>query len=275
MQSELTVVGTKNIHVEKLYSDSIALKTPGDIRTHSVNGFKFDFESTAGNIHCSGTTLANQINVRTRGFGVSGSFIFKLINYQLLNGFIIRAQNIQLDKMQGDLLYAINDSGSITTNACYVEASKFVTLNGRLHLQNVHKFAEMYLLEGGQMEVSGFHGKLLAKLNGGRGRFQLTEVYGDSRIEQQLADDSSEELVLNVSDFVLENNAVRVDARRIELEQRLDDCKECLDAAGKTFRKENANVQASDEDSLTVRSSGVVRMGRMSWTDTLRLKFNA
>lgn len=74
VQSELTVESLKNIHLEKLYSDSISLITPGDIRTHNVNGFKFNFESTAGNIHCSGNTLANQINVRTRGNGVKNNY---------------------------------------------------------------------------------------------------------------------------------------------------------------------------------------------------------
>lgn len=171
------------------------------------------------------------------------------------------------------MLYAICDSGCITTNSCYVEASKFVTLNGRLHLQNVHKFAEMYLLNGGDMEVSGFHGKLLAKLNGGRGRFQLTEVYGESLIEA--LGESPEELLVNVSDFVLENNALNVDGERIEMEPRLDEYKQYVDASGKSFRMENANVQSTDEDTLNVVSKGVVRMGRMSWTDTLRLKFNA
>lgn len=174
--------------------------------------------------------------------------------------------------MQGDILFAISDSGCITTNACYVEAAKFVTLNGRLHLQNVHKFAEMYLLDGGDMEVSGFHGKLLAKLNGGRGRFQLTEVYGDSLIET--LGESPEELLVNVSDFVLENNAMNVDADRIELDTRLEEYEKFVDDERKTFRMENPNVQLTDEDMLKVKSKGVVRMGKMSWTDTLRLKFN-
>lgn len=130
----------------------------------------------------------------------------------------------------------------------------------------------MYLLDGGELEVSGFHGKILAKMNGGKARFQLTEVYGDSLIEA--LGDTPEELVINVSDFVLENNSVNVEAARIELESRLEEYKQFLESEQKLFRLENANQQATDEDRLMVVSKGMVRLGQMSWTDTLRLKFN-
>lgn len=256
----MDISGQRNIHIERLYSDSVRLRTTtGDISTRNLNGFRFDFATDGGNVHCDGNTLANQIDIRTRGHG-----------------------NIHLAKMQGDLLYAICDSGSITTESCYSEASKFVTLNGRLVLRNVHKFSEMYLLEGGSIEVTGFHGRLVAKLNsGGRASFQLTEVYGDSCIEALGGRQNGEEvrLTVNVSDFVLENNTLEVKAEegaRIQLDGTLDEYREHLSSAGDSFRRENPviNVGGQDEDQLTVRSAGDVRLGKMSWTDTLMLKFN-
>lgn len=260
VQSDVDISGQRNIHIERLYSDSVRLRTTtGDINTRNLNGFRFDFETDGGNVHCAGNTLANQIDIRTRGNG-----------------------NIHLAKMQGDLLYAICDSGSITTESCYSEASKFVTLNGRLVLRNVHKFSEMYLLDGGSMEVTGFHGRLVAKLNsGGRASFQLTEVYGDSCIEAMGDRRDGEEvrLTVNVSDFVLENNTLEVRAEegaKIELDGTLDEYREHLSSEGESFRHENPvmNVGGQDDDQLTVRSAGDVRLGKMSWTDTLMLKFN-
>lgn len=233
--------------------------TSGDISTHNLNGFRFDFATDGGNVHCTGNTLANQIDIRTRGHG-----------------------NIHLTKMQGDLLYAISDSGSITTESCYSEASKFVTLNGRLVLRNVHKFSEMYLLSGGSIEVTGFHGRLVAKLNEtGRASFQITELHGDSCIEALGGAEKGEDvrLKVNLSDFVLGNNALDVSTAggaQIRVDATLDEYREHLSSNGDTFRRDNPEVDLGDQDDnlLTVRSAGDVHLGKMSWTDTLMKKFN-
>lgn len=174
-----------------------------------------------------------------------------------------------MDKIQGDLLFAICDSGSITTDSCYSEASKFVSLNGKLNLKNVHKFCEMYLLEaGGELDVSGFHGRLQAKMNGGRLRFQLTEVYGDSCI---FAMGKPEELIINVSDFVIENTAMEMTAGNIIVEDSLAHMEGCVLEKG-IFRSVNDNLEMS-EDKLTVTTGGELRLGKMSWTDSLKLRF--
>lgn len=167
-------------------------------------------------------------------------------------------------------MYAICDSGSITTNSCYAEASKFVSLNGRLLLKNVHKFAEMYLLEaGGELDVSGFHGTLQAKTNGGRLRFQLTEVYGDSCI---VAMNGPEELILNMSEFVLENTELEMVAEQVLLDDSVEYLREAILEKG-IFRLEHPNLEGRD-DKLSVSSDGMVKLGKMSWADTIRLKMN-
>lgn len=167
-------------------------------------------------------------------------------------------------------MYAICDSGTITTNSCYAEASKFVSLNGKLLLKNVHKFAEMYLLEaGGELDVSGFHGTLQAKTNGGRLRFQLTEVYGDSCI---VAMGNPEELLLNMSEFVLENTELEMVAGEILLSNSVEHLSEALLEKG-IFRLAHPNLQDS-EDKLSVSTDGTMQLGKMSWADTLRLKMN-
>lgn len=78
VKSNLQIESTYNVHVEKLYSDEINVLTSANISTHNLQGFSFDFESTAGNIQCTGNTLAHQIKARVRGDGVRyWFFVFK------------------------------------------------------------------------------------------------------------------------------------------------------------------------------------------------------
>lgn len=82
VKSDLDINSSRDVHLEKLYSDEIKLQTMGNITTKNLQGFKFDFESETGNIHCAGNTLANQINIRTRDNGVCfWCKLFYLINY--------------------------------------------------------------------------------------------------------------------------------------------------------------------------------------------------
>lgn len=278
VQSELNITGAeqRNIHVERLYSDAVRLQTcgGGNISTRNLNGFRFEFVTHGGgSVHCAGNTLANQITIQANDTG-----------------------NVHLAKMQGDLLYVLCDSGCIRTDSCYTEASKFVTHSGHLDLHNVHKFAEMYVLEAGRLDVSGFHGRLMARLSAAAtAQLQLTEVYGDSSIEivgenvPAEAEDGTPaarrgELILNVSDFVLENNEIDVrvegtSGARVRLAETLADSLEsewwdCVSAEADVFHRVNPNLNASDDDRLQVRSFGDVLLGKMSWTDTLKLKLN-
>ena len=168
--------------------------------------------------------------------------------------------------MQGDLLYAICDSGYIRTNSCYTEASKFVSLNGKLILKNVHKFAEVYLLDGGELDLTGFHGTLQAKTNGGRLKYQLTEIHGESIIE---ANKNPESLEIFISDFVEENTGIHIEAGEIVFDPRVQHLENCLN--GKVLQIEHLNAEMAS-DKLTVSTLGTLKLGKMSWADTLNLK---
>lgn len=172
------------------------------------------------------------------------------------------------------MMYAICDSGTITTNSCYSEASKFVSQNGSLNLQNVHKVSEMYLLEaGGHMTITGFHGTLLAKSKGGcQLQFQLTELYGDSCIEVLSHSFGDSRLQLNVSEFVEEHTKLEIIASEIELTENMKHLQEYIQEPG-VLRMEQINLELSD-DKLKVITSGSVKLGKMSWADTVRQKMN-
>lgn len=77
VRSDLNISSASgNIHIEKLYSDDIKIRTTKNIFTKNLQGFKFDLESTdGGDIHCAGSTLANQIHIRTRNNGVCNEIL--------------------------------------------------------------------------------------------------------------------------------------------------------------------------------------------------------
>lgn len=172
-----------------------------------------------------------------------------------------------MDKVQGDLMFAICDSGKITTNSCYVEASKFVTLNGKLHLKNVHKFAEIYLLEMGELNVTGFHGRLQAITNKGRLSFQFTELYGESFIRANEPD----EMIINISEFVEDNVRIDIDATAIKLNDNLSYLHKHLNEDCKQFRYSN-DLLDLNEDKLIVNTNSNITLGKMSWMDTIKFK---
>lgn len=71
VKSDLHITATRSVHIEKMYSDDIIVLTScGDITTRNLQGFRLEFETHRGNVHCDGNTLANQIFIRTRGNGV-------------------------------------------------------------------------------------------------------------------------------------------------------------------------------------------------------------
>lgn len=169
--------------------------------------------------------------------------------------------------MLGDCLSAITESGTISTESCYSEESKFVTTNGRLHLKNVHKSSEVLTLDGGTLDVTGFHGTLKAKTNGGRSKFQLTEIYGESSIESI----DPKEFTVNISEFVEENTRISTDVKGVELQPTLSHLSDKISEGGQ-FRLGDADRTA---DQLTLKSNGNLRLGKMSWTDMIKLKFSS
>lgn len=163
--------------------------------------------------------------------------------------------------MLGDSLTAITENGIISTNSCYAENSKFITQKGGLHLKNVHKKSEMYLLDAGDVDVTGFHGTLNLTSNGGTLQFQLTEVYGDSCIDAQ----NPTKLNVNISEFVEHHTCLSIEANKIVLDSTLEHFEKYRngDAAadGSESRMEVGDRDMSD-DLLKIRTNGDLTLGK-------------
>lgn len=178
-------------------------------------------------------------------------------------------QNIHLNQVLGDSMTAISENGTISTNSCYAENSKFITQKGGLHLKNVHKKSELYSLDGGDLDVTGFHGILNATTNGGTINFQLTEIYGESSIEAQ----NPTQFAINISEFVEEHTCLSIIANQINLDSTLDhfEIKNNADG-GDELQSGNRDVC---DDLLTIRTNGCLKLGKLSWMDTMKLKLSA
>lgn len=170
--------------------------------------------------------------------------------------------------MLGDSLTAISEDGIISTNSCYAENSKFITQKGGLHLKNVHKKSELYLLDGGDLDVTGFHGILNATTNGGTLNFQLTEIYGESSIEAQ----SPIVFNVNISEFVEQHTCLNVNAATIEIDDTLTQFEKCQKDAGDELHSGNRDI---NDDQLTIRTNGHLKLGKLSWMDSMKLKLAA
>lgn len=179
-------------------------------------------------------------------------------------------QDIYLHKILGDRLTAISENGVISTDSCYSENSKFITQKGELQLKNVHKQSELFVLDGGRLNVTGFHGILRAKTKGGILDFQLTEVYGNSYIE---ANDPIA-LNVNISEFVEQHTCLSINANEITIDSSLQHFKDSQTLSDKGKKLEIGNSDLI-EDNLTIRTNGHLNLGKMSWMDTIKLKISA
>lgn len=137
-------------------------------------------------------------------------------------------------------------------------------------MKNVHKRSELYMLNGGELDVTGFHGILRAKTKGGKLNFQLTEIYGDSCIEA--IDPAS--LNINISEFVEQHTCLSINAKKINIDSHLEHFKE-QQTAVETGEKIEIGNRDINEDSLTIQTNGDLNLGKMSWMDTIKLKFSA
>lgn len=174
-------------------------------------------------------------------------------------------QNININKVQGDVLEAICETGTITTQSCYVEQSKFIAIQGHLHLKNVHKYSQMFLPDGGSMNVTGFHGRLSSRSYGGDISFQFTELYGESLIQA----DVPESFTVNISEFVEENTCIHATAKvDLTLDDTLAHLSEKINMSG-DFQIGNSDLC---DDQLRIVTSGSLRIGKLSWLDTLQFR---
>lgn len=171
--------------------------------------------------------------------------------------------------MLGDSLTAITENGIISTNSCYAENSKFITHSGGLHLKNVHKKSELFMLEGGDLDVTGFHGVLNTKTTGGTLNFQLTEIYGDSVIEAL----DPKTFNVNISEFVEQHTCLTVNANQITVNTSLQfEINQKDDGSGEQLQNGNRDL---NDDLLTIQTNGNIKLGKMSWMDSIKLKLSA
>lgn len=170
----------------------------------------------------------------------------------------------------GDSLTAITENGDISTQSCYVEESKFITQRGSLHLKNVHKKSELFLLDGGDIDVTGFHGVLNATTNGGNLNFQLTEIYGESHIEAK----NPNQFNVNISEFVEEHTCLAISAHEIQCDQSLEHFEKYNQNSGDCAKLQTGNRDVID-DLLTINTNGKLKLGKLSWMDTVKMKLSA
>lgn len=173
-----------------------------------------------------------------------------------------------MQKALGDSLTAITEDGTISTDSCYSEHSKFITQKGGLHLKNVHKASELIVLDGGEVNVTGFHGHLQARTNGGKLNFQLTEIYGDSFIEAQ----NPNSFILNISEFVEQHTCLSIAATTITLDPNVSEFN--VQHSNGTDKLESGNRDLIP-DQLSIQTNGKLNLGKLSWMEAIQLKFAA
>lgn len=162
-------------------------------------------------------------------------------------------------------MIAESEFGEIATECCYSEESKFITNKGKLILKNIHKSSEINLLNGGSLIATGFHGKLHVKAFNSSLDLQLTEIYDESLIEAT----DPKQFNVNISEFIEEHTCVLVEANAIELHPTLSHLNEHLSSKGNFSKGDSDRVP----DSLTIKTNGNVQLGKMSWMDTIKIKF--
>lgn len=160
---------------------------------------------------------------------------------------------------------AQTESGRITTECCYSEESKFVTNNGELQLKNIHKSSEISLTNGGKLNATGFHGKLQVKSSRSDIDLQLTEIYGESSIEAN----DPKMFNVNISDLIEEHSCISAEAKEIQLQESLSHLSDKL-SNNTRFSIGNPDLVP---DILTIKTNGNLQLGKMSWMDTIKMKF--
>lgn len=170
----------------------------------------------------------------------------------------------------GGNLTAITDGGNISTGSCYSEHSRFITLKGNLDLQNVHKTSEIVALGCQYANITGFHGNLQARLNGGKLNFQLSELHGDSFIDAR----NPSSFIANISEYVEQHTCLSIAANIITLDPSIN---------VSNMRRNNTNgldtLESGNPDNissrLTIQTNSKLQLGKLSWMKTILKKLEA
>ncbi|XP_020806653.1 protein FAM185A [Drosophila serrata] len=242
VRSDVCAVGKGNVRVEGIQSELLRVKAEGGILTKNVKATNISLYSENGNINCMGTLLGKVTEIETH------------------NG------NIIMDKLQGDSLTASTKSGSIVTDCCYVEESKFQTETGRLELKNVHKTSQVHVHDSADLSMTGVHGNLQVVTKGGSLNIQLSELVGHNKIDAQ---NLTDEAVIYISQTIEQDLNIDVGASVVSLDTELEHLAHALSKDKSRFLLSNEN-----QHKLMVSSTGQkgVRLGKQSWSDMMRQK---
>ncbi|KAH8300666.1 hypothetical protein KR018_006205 [Drosophila ironensis] len=264
IRSDVSVQGKAGVRVENIQSELLEIKAEGPIITKNVKATKVSLFSENGNINCQGTLLGQITEIETH------------------NG------NIAMTKLQGDNLKCSTKAGSILTDCCYVEKSRFETQTGRLELKNVHKTSEVHVHQKAELNMSefllfclllakeihirivfhaaGVHGNLQVVTKGGSLNLQLSELEGHSQIE---ADNLQDEAVVHISQAIEQELNIEVSACKVSLADELGHVAHALNEDKNKFHLRNEK-----KGRLLINSTGDkgVRLGKQSWSDMMRQK---
>ncbi|EDV37979.1 uncharacterized protein Dana_GF13727 [Drosophila ananassae] len=245
VRSDVCVEGQAGVRVENTQSELLKVNAKGGIITKNVKATKISLYSENGNINCQGTLLGKITEIETH------------------NG------NISMDKLQGDNLNCSTKAGSIITDCCYVEKSKFQTETGRLELKNVHKTSEVHVHKSAELNMTGVHGNLQVVSKGGSLNLQLSELEGHSKIE---ANNLKDDAVINISQTIEQDLNIEISASKVSLEKELEHVMHALSEDKNKFLLSNVNKHR-----LLINSTGEkgVRLGKQSWSDMMRQKLQA
>lgn len=163
-------------------------------------------------------------------------------------------------------MHASTENGELLTNSCYVNSSIFETNCGNLLLHNVHKNAEINILQKGRLEMTGFHGTLNAKVNSGQVKVQFSEILEKNVITFN----GTEPIEIFISDLIEDNSFVDIKAKEIEVDESIKT------KSGKNIFKDSFLLgESSKKNTLSIESKkGFVKLGKMSWADSLKLKMS-
>lgn len=173
-----------------------------------------------------------------------------------------------MDKIQGLILNATTENGSISTEACYAVNSEFTTTAGKLRLKNIHMNTKIRLLEGGELHLTGFHGTLDVQSNAGALKFQLDEISGKSCIVAK----ASKSLDLSISDWVEENAFITANAGEVILNGTLSHLAEKIMNCENHERLVIGDSATGTNPSLTISSDGPLVLGKLSWIDSFNIQ---
>lgn len=163
---------------------------------------------------------------------------------------------------------AITENGSISTEACYAVKSKFTTTAGKLRLKNIHMTTEIRMLEGGDLDLTGFHGTLNVKSNAAALKFQLAEISGKNCIEAK----ATKSLDVNISDLVEESAFITANVGEVILNETLSHLVEKIVHCKNHEQLVIGDPAIAENPSLTISSDGPLALGKLSWIDSFSIQ---